>query len=69
MNEAEVLAEVRRILADRRPADETIRAVRRLLNPPREPQPLERTESGWPVLRASDVPMATWEPHLDAEPS
>jgi hypothetical protein len=67
MSEAEVLAEVRRILDQRWPAEKTIRAVRRLMNPPREHRVIERTERGWPILRASDAPRAAWERDKDLD--
>lgn len=54
----DVLAGVRRILDEGRPAQQTIRAIRRVLDPPDPPVPVECTDRGWPVLRAS-----TWERH------
>ncbi|MEV6890352.1 hypothetical protein [Kribbella sp. NPDC051137] len=67
-NDAEVLATVRHILDERRPAEDTIRAIRKLLEPPRERQPVELTGRGWPVLRASEAPSGTaWEYHDDPE--
>lgn len=56
----DVLAGVRRILDERRPPEQTIHAIRQLLDPPRAP--VQRTERGWPVLRAS-----AWERHDDPE--
>ena len=56
-----VLDEVRRILDDRRPAEETIRAIWRVLEPPVRRPPVERTERGWPVLTPA------WERHDDPE--
>lgn len=47
------LAEVRRILGEKRPPEETVRAIRKALEPPIERRPVERTDRGWPVLRAS----------------
>jgi hypothetical protein len=66
MNDAEIVAAVRRILDERRPAEETIRTIRALVEPRREPQPIRpiaRTERGWPILQASDA----WERHDDPE--
>jgi hypothetical protein len=54
-SDTDVLLQVRRVLDDRRPAEETIRTIRRLLAPPPEQQPLKRTNRGWPVLRASEL--------------
>ncbi|MDX2969484.1 hypothetical protein PWY87_09100 [Kribbella solani] len=54
----DVLAGVRRILDERRAPEETIRAIRRLLQPPAAPRPRQHTDAGWPVLRAS-----SWEQH------
>jgi hypothetical protein len=51
----EVLSQVRGVLDKRYPAEETIRLIRRLLDPPRQQQPIEHTERGWPVLRASEI--------------
>ncbi|MFF0270057.1 hypothetical protein [Kribbella sp. NPDC004536] len=53
MPSPDVLSEVRRILDEHRPAEQTIRAIRRLLDPPAAPVPIQRTDRGWPVLRAS----------------
>jgi hypothetical protein len=47
------MVEVRRILDQRRAPEETIRAIRQLLDPPVERLPVEHTDRGWPVLRAS----------------
>lgn len=58
----DVVAGVRRVLDDGWSAEQTIRAIRRLLDPPGPPVPVERTERGWPVLRAS-----AWERHDDPE--
>ncbi|MGC4942218.1 hypothetical protein [Kribbella sp. DT2] len=66
MSEAEILAAVRRILDQRLPAEETIRAIRQLVEPQRKPHPLERTEGCWPILRTSDD---AWERHDDPEMS
>lgn len=57
-----VLVEVRRILDQRRPPEETVRAIRQVLDPPVELMSVERTDRGWPVLRAS-----AWERHDDPE--
>lgn len=48
-----VLSEVHRILDERRAAAETIRAIRRLLEPPAPQQPVQLTDRGWPVLRST----------------
>lgn len=66
-SDTEVLTNVRRVLDERRTAEETIRAIRQLLEPPRERQPIVRTERGWPVLRVSSAPGAVWERHDDPE--
>jgi len=52
---ATVLVQVCRILDERWPAEETIRAIRRVLEAPADRRPVERTSRGWPVLRASIV--------------
>lgn len=67
MSDSEKLAAVRRVLNAGRPAEETIGAIHRLLDPPRAPQPIERTDRGWPVLRGSNSPGAAWEWHDDPE--
>lgn len=67
MSDTEVLAGVLSMLDERRPAEETIRAIRRLLEPAPEPQPIERNSRGWPLLRASTLPAPTWSHHDDPE--
>ncbi|GAB2562629.1 hypothetical protein GCM10027269_15880 [Kribbella endophytica] len=67
MSDTEVLARVQCILDERRPAEEMIRAIRRLLEPAPEPQPIERNHRGWPVLRASSMPAAPWSRYDDPE--
>lgn len=62
MTDQNVLADVRRVLDEGRTAEQTIRAIRELLDPPIPSPPLERTERGWPVLRAS-----MWESHNDPQ--
>lgn len=47
-----VLSEVRRILDERRAAEETIRMIRRLLTPVMH-RPVQLTDRGWPVLRST----------------
>lgn len=59
MNDAEVVAGVRRVLDESRPPEETIREIRDLIEPRREPSPIERTERDWPILYASEA----WERH------
>ncbi|MFC9694254.1 hypothetical protein ACFTSF_37265 [Kribbella sp. NPDC056951] len=49
----DVLAEVRRLLGERRSPEEFVRAIRRLLDPLAKRQVVELTERGWPVLRAA----------------
>lgn len=49
-----VLSEVRRILDERRGAHETIRTIRRLLEPPAVQRPVQLTDRGWPVMRSTD---------------
>ncbi|WP_427887125.1 hypothetical protein ACQHIV_29540 [Kribbella sp. GL6] len=57
-----VVAGVRQVLDAGWSPEQTIRAIRRLLDPPGPPVPVQRTERGWPVLRAS-----TWDCHDDPE--
>ncbi|TCO35953.1 hypothetical protein EV652_101841 [Kribbella steppae] len=56
-----VLAEVRGILDVHRAAEDTIRMLRGLLDPPLKQRPVKLTDRGWPVLRSAawvgdDVP-------------
>lgn len=60
MNEAETLAAVRRILDEGRPAEETIRAIRRVLAPANDQAPVERDQRNWPLLGG-------WQRHDDPE--
>lgn len=55
-----VLSEVRKTLDQRSSAEETIRMIRRLLEPPTRHRPVELTDRGWPVLRktGADEPPA-----------
>jgi hypothetical protein len=57
-NETTVLTQVQDLLDERIPAEETISAIRRLLELPSE-QPIECTNRGWPILRASETSMDT----------
>lgn len=55
------LGDVQRILDEHRPAEETIRAVRRVFEPPVRRPLVERTERDWPILTSA------WERHDDPE--
>jgi hypothetical protein len=58
----DVLTGVRRILDEQGPPEQTIRAIRNLLDPPCDPVRIQRTDRGWPILRPS-----AWERHDDPE--
>jgi hypothetical protein len=61
MNDAEVLAAVRQILDERHPTEDTIRAIKALLDPQREPRPIERDPKGRLYFGTQ------WERHDDPE--
>jgi hypothetical protein len=67
MNDAEIVIEVRRILDQRQPAEQTIRAIKALVSPPKPKTPVELTARRWPVLHPSAPPGTAWERHDDPE--
>lgn len=67
MTDTELIQEVRRILDVEEWPSDAVRKVRRLLANPfhqPEPEPVEHTDRGWPVLRPSsgvvDLPDSRW---------